>query len=67
MNLEGKISGSGNVATHAAEKCIELGAIVLTLSDCDGTIHEVNIMFPISLYKYQLFFLFYKNLAELLY
>lgn len=33
------ISGSGNVALHAAEKLIERGANVLTLSDSDGTLH----------------------------
>ncbi|MGN0834921.1 MAG: NADP-specific glutamate dehydrogenase [Candidatus Spyradosoma sp.] len=32
------ISGSGNVAQYAAEKCLELGATVLTLSDSNGTI-----------------------------
>jgi len=32
------ISGSGNVAQFAAEKCIELGATVLTLSDSGGYI-----------------------------
>ncbi len=32
------ISGSGNVAQYAAEKCIELGATVLTLSDSSGYI-----------------------------
>ena len=43
--LEGKsvlISGSGNVAQFAAEKCIELGAKVLTMSDSSGFIHDVN-------------------------
>jgi glutamate dehydrogenase (NADP+) len=30
------ISGSGNVAQYAAEKCIQLGAKVLTLSDSSG-------------------------------
>lgn len=37
--LQGKnivISGSGNVAQYAAEKCIQLGAKVLTLSDSSG-------------------------------
>ena len=34
------ISGSGNVATYAAEKAIELGAKVLTLSDSSGFIHD---------------------------
>jgi glutamate dehydrogenase (NADP+) len=40
-DLEGKrclISGSGNVAQFAAEKALELGAKVLTLSDSDGFI-----------------------------
>lgn len=32
------ISGSGNVAQYAAEKCIELGAKVITFSDSEGTI-----------------------------
>ena len=32
------ISGSGNVAQYAAEKCIDLGAKVLTLSDSSGFI-----------------------------
>ena len=39
--FEGKrcvISGSGNVATYAAEKLIQLGAKVLTLSDRSGSI-----------------------------
>ena len=34
------ISGSGNVAQYAAEKCIELGATVLTLSDSGGYIYD---------------------------
>lgn len=34
------ISGSGNVAQYAAEKCIELGATVLTLSDSGGYIFD---------------------------
>lgn len=41
--IEGKkavISGSGNVAVFAAEKLIELGAKVLTLSDSEGFIHD---------------------------
>ena len=33
------ISGSGNVARYAAEKAIEKGAKVLTLSDSDGFVH----------------------------
>jgi glutamate dehydrogenase (NADP+) len=42
--IEGKsivISGSGNVARYAAEKAIEKGAKVLTLSDSDGFV-EIN-------------------------
>lgn len=41
--LEGKravVSGAGNVATHAAEKLVDLGAKVLTLSDSDGYVHD---------------------------
>ena len=41
--LEGKkvlISGSGNVAQYAAEKCLQLGATVLTMSDSDGYIYD---------------------------
>jgi len=34
------VSGSGNVATHAAEKATQLGAKVLTLSDSEGFIHD---------------------------
>lgn len=40
-SLEGKkvcISGSGNVALYAAEKFLEMGAKVLTVSDRDGTL-----------------------------
>jgi len=42
-NLHGAraaISGSGNVATHAAEKIVQLGGKVLTLSDSEGFIHD---------------------------
>ena len=42
-SIEGKsavISGSGNVATHAAEKILQLGGKVLTLSDSKGFIHD---------------------------
>jgi glutamate dehydrogenase (NADP+) len=42
-DLNGKtaiVSGSGNVATHAAEKLVQLGAKVLTLSDSGGFIHD---------------------------
>ena len=34
------ISGSGNVATHAAEKIVQLGGKVLTLSDSGGFVHD---------------------------
>lgn len=43
QTIDGKtavISGSGNVATHAAEKFCEFGGTVLTLSDSDGFIHD---------------------------
>jgi glutamate dehydrogenase (NADP+) len=33
------ISGSGNVAQYAAEKCIEMGAKVISLSDSGGMVH----------------------------
>lgn len=42
-SLEGKslvISGSGNVAQYAAEKALQLGAKVLTMSDSGGYIYE---------------------------
>ncbi len=42
-SLEGKVctvSGSGNVAQYATEKCIHLGAKVVTLSDSGGTIYD---------------------------
>ena len=41
--IEGKtavISGSGNVATHAAEQIVKQGGKVLTLSDSGGFIHD---------------------------
>ncbi|MGV3478516.1 MAG: NADP-specific glutamate dehydrogenase [Sphingobium sp.] len=38
--LTAVISGSGNVATHAAEKVTQLGGKVLTLSDSAGFIHD---------------------------
>jgi glutamate dehydrogenase (NADP+) len=44
-HLDGKaclISGSGNVATYCAEKLLEKGAKVLTLSDSGGTIHAAD-------------------------
>ena len=34
------ISGSGNVAQYAAEKCIQLGAKVSTLSDSSGFVYD---------------------------
>ena len=43
MSLEGKkvcISGSGNVAQFAAEKSLDLGAKVLTMSDSSGFIFD---------------------------
>ena len=42
-SVEGKralVSGSGNVATHAAEKLADLGAIPVTLSDSSGFIYD---------------------------
>ncbi len=44
-SIEGKVctvSGSGNVAQYATEKCIQLGAKVVTLSDSNGTIYDPN-------------------------
>ena len=41
--LKGKtvaISGSGNVAQYAVEKCTQLGAKVLTVSDSNGSIYD---------------------------
>lgn len=43
IDIKGKkvlISGSGNVAQYATEKCIQLGAIPMTLSDSDGYIYD---------------------------
>ena len=45
LDLKGKnvvVSGSGNVAQFAAEKCIQLGAKVLTLSDSSGYIYDAE-------------------------
>jgi len=42
-SIEGKtvvVSGSGNVAIYAAQKAIELGAKVITMSDSSGFIHD---------------------------
>lgn len=36
------ISGSGNVAQYAVEKCLQLGAKVVTLSDSNGTVYVEN-------------------------
>lgn len=44
-SVEGKtcvISGSGNVATHAAEKVNQLGGKVLTMSDSGGYIYDAD-------------------------
>jgi len=43
QGLKGKsvvISGSGNVAQYATEKCVDMGAKVLTLSDSSGYIYD---------------------------
>ena len=43
MDLQGKtvlISGSGNVAQYTAEKVLQLGGKVLTMSDSDGYIYD---------------------------
>ena len=42
-SIKGKvvaISGSGNVAQYATEKCIQMGAKVVTLSDSNGSIYD---------------------------
>lgn len=36
------ISGSGNVATYATQKCQQMGANVVTVSDSGGYIHDAN-------------------------
>jgi len=54
------ISGSGNVAQYAAEKAIELGAKVVTLSDSSGFIYDeegisldkLNVIFKIKNEQY---------------
>lgn len=51
------ISGSGNVAQYAAEKCIAKGAKVLTMSDSDGFIYDPD---GIDLERLQ----FIKNLKD---
>lgn len=45
QNFKGKVcvvSGSGNVAEYAAEKLIQLGAKVVTLSDSNGYIYDAD-------------------------
>ena len=45
QDLAGKnvvISGSGNVAQYAAEKVIQMGGAVLTMSDSGGFVHDPN-------------------------
>ncbi len=42
-SMEGKtvlVSGSGNVAQYAAEKVLQLGGKVISLSDSGGTVHD---------------------------
>ena len=41
-NKKVAISGSGNVAQYACEKCIHLGATVVTMSDSKGYIHDTD-------------------------
>ncbi|MCM1483164.1 MAG: NADP-specific glutamate dehydrogenase [Muribaculaceae bacterium] len=56
ISLEGKrvaISGSGNVATYTAEKLLQLGAKVVSMSDSDGTI-----LIPDGLTQEQLDYIF---------
>ena len=46
-SMKGKtvaISGSGNVAQFAAEKCLQLGAKVVTMSDSKGTIYDLSLI-----------------------
>ena len=43
IDIKGKtciVSGKGNVAQYTTEKCLELGAKVVTLSDSGGFIHD---------------------------
>lgn len=45
IDIKGKrvaISGSGNVATYTAEKLMQLGAVVVSMSDSDGSIYAEN-------------------------
>ena len=42
-SFEGKtviVSGSGNVATYAAEKAMQLGGKVVCMSDSNGYVHD---------------------------
>ena len=61
IDIKGKkvaISGSGNVATYTAEKLLELGAKVVSMSDSNGTIYV-----PEGLNREQLDYIFeLKNL-----
>lgn len=40
QGLRVAVSGSGNVAQHAACKAVDSGALVVTLSDSDGTVYN---------------------------
>ena len=45
IELAGKtvlVSGAGNVAQYTCEKCIQLGAKVVTMSDSDGYIYDAD-------------------------
>jgi len=45
QSIKGKrvaISGSGNVAQYAIEKCLQLEAVPVSISDSDGTIYDAN-------------------------
>jgi glutamate dehydrogenase (NADP+) len=45
LSLEGlrvTVSGSGNVAQHAVEKAMQLGAIVVSVSDSQGTAYDAG-------------------------
>ncbi|MDD5672813.1 MAG: NADP-specific glutamate dehydrogenase [Chitinivibrionales bacterium] len=49
QSFQGKtvaISGSGNVAQYASEKCMQLGAKVVTLSDSNGFIYDEKGLTP---------------------
>jgi glutamate dehydrogenase (NADP+) len=52
-SIDGRVcvlSGSGNVATHCAEKLIQLGGKVVTLSDSSGFIHDPGGLTPEKLH-----------------